>query len=214
MSLTDKTFTIYTSTSQPRKVLRNPTQIVLTVTPRSQKDLFVSQTPVAWKVLEFSPRSDTPRTITWNADPAFSVIGGGGQSIAVPVGNSSVLRSQGGGVWWDSTQGRRGQIMARNETPIPQSFSLGSVDEDDEFSAFVRFPPTPPGGAISIDPAIMLQAYTVTGYKEGQSLSQVDSNSFIFRKYDGSPLPVDLSTLQNGTSFLLSSEPSGRLVLE
>ncbi|KAI0075915.1 hypothetical protein K474DRAFT_1663678 [Panus rudis PR-1116 ss-1] len=210
-----KSFTIYTSTAEARKVLKHNTQIVLTVTPKgSQKDLFISQTPIAWKVLDFSPRNDLQYNITWHADPAFAVIGRFESNTHVSPGNSGVLKIQGGGAIWGSAQGKRGQVMARNETPIPQTFTLGSVDEDDNFESFVRFPPTPSGGAVSVEPASYLQAYTVTGYKEGQLLSQTDSNSFIFRKYDGSPLPIDLTTLQDGHAFLLSSEPSGRLVLE
>lgn len=32
-------------------------------------------------------------------------------------------------------------------------------------------------------------------------LSQVDSDSFIFRKYDGTPLPIDLTTLEDVCVF-------------
>jgi len=214
MAQNDKRFTIYTTTADSRKVLKHATQIVLTVTPRKQGDLFVNQTPLVWKVLDFAPRSDLEYTIDWHADPAFAVTGAGEQSTQVALGMSGILKNLGGGVAWSVSQGKRGSVMARNETPVPRTFTLGSVDEDDQFEGFVRFTPTSAGGAVNPEPAVMLQAYTVTGYQVGRPLSQVDSSSFIFRKYDGTPLPLDLTTLVNNTSLLLSSEPSGRLTLE
>ncbi|TCD71427.1 hypothetical protein EIP91_010133 [Steccherinum ochraceum] len=219
MAFNDKTFTIYTSTANSRKVLKRHTQILLTVTPCDQKDLFVSQTPLAWKVLDFAPQSDISYTIVWQADPAFAIVGTETSTHVslrafMQLGSSGVLKVMGGGTQWSSAQGRRGYVMARNETPIPRAFTLGSVNEDDDFEGFVRFAPTPAGSAVMVEPAVMLQAYTVTGYRPGKLLSQVDSSSFIFRKFDDSPSPLNLATLQNGTALNLSSEPSGRLVLE
>lgn len=65
----------------------------------------------------------------------------------------------GPGVIWNTVTGKRGAVMARNETRMPQVFSLGkchiqdirvvlisptgSVDEDDHFEGFVRFVATP-----------------------------------------------------------------------
>ncbi|KAH8101484.1 hypothetical protein BXZ70DRAFT_933406 [Cristinia sonorae] len=138
-----KTFTIYTSTANPRKSLKHPTQIVLTVTPRKQSELFVSQTPLVWKVLEFTAQSDTQHTVVWHEDPAFAVTGRGEQSTHVSVGNSGVLVNVGPSVVWNTAQGRRGIVMARNETRMPQTFSLGAVDEDDVYEGFVRFVSTP-----------------------------------------------------------------------
>ncbi|KAH8072265.1 hypothetical protein BXZ70DRAFT_964220 [Cristinia sonorae] len=214
MAHNDKTFTIYTSTANSRKSLKHPTQIVLTVTSRNQGELFVTETPLVWKVLDFTAQSDSQHTIVWHSDPAFAVTGRGEQSTHIPVGSSGVLANVGPGVVWNTIQGKRGYVMARNETKMPQTFTLGAVDGDDVFEGFVRFVATPPGGAISTEPAVMLQAYTVTGYNPGKPLSQVDSNAFIFRKYDGTPQPLDLTTLTDDTAFMLSSESSGRLALE
>ncbi|KAI0791698.1 hypothetical protein C8Q75DRAFT_46409 [Abortiporus biennis] len=56
MASETKSFTIYTSTADPSNQLKHNAQIVLTVTPKNQRhdDLFISQTPLAWKVFDFA----------------------------------------------------------------------------------------------------------------------------------------------------------------
>ena len=81
--------------------------------------------------------------VTYTHSPGFAIAGSGGQAIHVSVGlphietihvpeltfiqmgNSGVLKSRGGGVFWAAVSGRRNQVMARNETNIPQRFVLG-----------------------------------------------------------------------------------------
>ncbi|KAJ3479806.1 hypothetical protein NLI96_g8796 [Meripilus lineatus] len=206
---TSKTFTIYTSTTDPRKTLNHQAQILLTVTPRDQSNLFITQTPLAWKVFDFPPQSDMQVQIKWHSEFVSLC------SIPVSPGQSGVLAMQGGGAVWENIQGQqRTKLTARNETAVPQTFTLGSVDEEDNFEGFVRFTPTPSGGAIIADPAVMLQIYTVTNYKQGQTLSQVDSAAFLLKKYNQQAGPIDLTTLPAGKSLLLSSGPTGRLTLE
>lgn len=210
----DKSFTVYTSTTDPRKILKHHAQLLLTVTPRDQSNLFITQTPIAWKVLDFPPQSDIQLNFKWHAEQGFAVSGRFENSIPVPSGQSGVLTVMGGGPVWNVIQGRRGKIMARNETGIPQTFTLGSIDENDDFEAFVRFIATPTGGAITADPAVMLQIYTVTNYQPGRPLSQVDSNAFLLKKYDQTAGPVDITNMQNGTSFLVHSGATGRLAID
>ncbi|KAJ3479805.1 hypothetical protein NLI96_g8799 [Meripilus lineatus] len=154
------------STSVGSQGLGQATQLLITVTPRGQSELFVQYTPLAWQVFDFA-------------------------------------------------------LGALNESGMPQTFTLGSVhtvnrhwpDETDIFEGFVAFPVRSREGIVT-EPAVMLQVYNVTGYTPGQPLRKADSSAFLFKGADQQAKPIDLTTLQDETSFLLSSGSNGELSLE
>ncbi|KAL4244217.1 hypothetical protein ABKN59_009869 [Abortiporus biennis] len=213
MASETKSFTIYTSTADPSNQLKHNAQIVLTVTPKNQRhdDLFISQTPLAWKVFDFASFSDILYEVNWSDGIGFSVASRAGGYIPVQLGQSGVLQAQAGNPYWEvSPIGTRGKVVARNETRTPQTFVLGSIDNDELFEPMVKFPSTaasqtsPP-----VDPPVMLQAWAASNVKVGQPLSQSLSTAYLLKRWDNTPQPINLAQLADGASIQLSTGRNG-----
>ncbi|KAJ3479813.1 hypothetical protein NLI96_g8800 [Meripilus lineatus] len=229
------------STSAGSQSLRQATQLLITVTPRSQSGLFVEYTPLAWKVLDFASSGQyelngipslflslsTCLSSNHDRSPAFAVNEhnkDSDQFTPVTPGEARVLQKGSRGMQWmpmDFPGQQQHELIAQNESGIPQTLILGSVhtmdpqwpDETDVFEGFVVFH-VRSREVIVTEPAVMLQVYNVTGYTPGQPLRKADSSAFLFKGADQQAKPIDLTTLQDGTSFLLSSGSSGELSLE
>jgi len=218
-----KKLTIYTSTDDPAKKLKSATQILLTLTPVNQSQLFESQTPIAWKIIPFAPYCETVKFVDLHSGFAFSPISRSGHDvITADIGaiiqprNKVVLQDVAGSLEWSppiTLHVPDEVIIARNECLVPKTFALCSVDD-----AMINFNPLvlfnkalAAEEEVETRPPVMLQAYPVSKYEEGQILGVDHQENFLFRDKEEAK-PINISEYGKDTiTFQVYSDHTGRV---
>lgn len=219
-----KKLTIYTSTDDPAKKLKAATQILLTLTPVDQSQLFKSQTPIAWKIIPFAPRCDAIKSVDLDSGFAFSPISRSGNDvITADIGaiiqprSKVVLQDVAGSLEWSppiTLHVPDEVIIARNECLVPKTFALCSVDD-----AMINFKPLvlfntalAAEEEVETRPPVMLQAYPVSKYEEGQILGADHQANFLFRNYKEEAKPINISNYgKKNITFQVYSDHTGRV---
>jgi len=221
----EKNLTIYTSTDNPRKKLKAPTQILLTLTPADQSKLFNQYTPVAWKVITIPPNGDIQKSVKLHSGVGFSSVTINdddlirpGIDITVQLRQEVPLEVIAGTLMWTdprslTTPGEF--VAARNASGVPKSFALCTVDDyEEKFLPLVHLGTTPNDNVVETGLPVMLQAYAVSGYKEGQLLSADNKNDFLFASWKKEPQPIDVTGFGKNAVFHLYSDNTGKIKLD
>jgi len=104
-----------------------------------------------------------------------------------------------------------------NKTGVPQHLALCSVDnsqEDPKFYPVMDIGTVKPGDMVTCAPPVMLQAYAVFGYKEGQIIKPGALKHALFVDPAGDPRPVDIRQLNSAKTFRLYTSFDGKAALE
>jgi len=221
----EKTLTIYTSTDNPKKKLKAPTQILLTLTPVDQSKLFKAHTPVAWKVLTFPPGGDIQKSVKLHTGVGFSSVSiteddiiRPGIDITIQPRHVAPLEHVAGTLMWNNPLPLNipGEIIAaRNASGVPKSFALCTVDDyENKYEILVHLGTTPNDQVVEVGLPVMLQAYAVANYKEGKLLSVENQSDYLFSSWKNEPQPIDITGFSKNAVFHLYSDNTGKIKLD
>ncbi|KAJ6567168.1 hypothetical protein DFH09DRAFT_453314 [Mycena vulgaris] len=219
-----KSVVFYTAVDDNRKRLNFATDILLTLEPGS---LPKSANPIAWKVLRFDPNFPIQQTVIWHKEAGFSLVVENEdgtysmrtQKIMVEPKHMTSLDQSGSGESWSAPVKEHDTptITAFNNCPIPKTFALCSVDntQNDSIYSPVFFLGTfGSEEKVECQSPVMLQAYAITGYKEGQLFKASDKEHFLLRNHKDNPKPLNMEDAKKVTAFRLYSHATGRPKLE
>jgi len=221
-----KTLIIYTSTSDRKKKLKSPVQILLTLTPASPIGK-----PVVWKVLTFHPNGNAQLLVKAHTEFGFSTFTTTtlderdvlqvDQKTRVEPGNTAVFSraSEEAPLEWtekDTTANNSQEITAKNSSKAPQNLVLCCVDtEDDVYEPLVQLPQLMDRRSVKTGLPVMLQAYPAAGCKVGQLLQDNTSKyPLLYSDDKKNPAAIDILDLHKNTAFHLYSNDSGKIILE
>ncbi|KAJ7479391.1 hypothetical protein B0H11DRAFT_2027276 [Mycena galericulata] len=213
-----------------RNGVRTRQQILLTLTPThvnarvSHIDAQVSQHPLAWKVFEFK---DTIQKVGWNKILGFATVvqdlpdvDSPGFICIVKPSESAVLAQNGALVPSGKLQSGSLAIGVQNKSGVPATLALCSVETvgpgHDQCCPMLELRDLENNVLVELEPPMLLQAYVVSNYQEGQILKPEDQHQCLFLDARGNPQPLDIDQLLSISSptFRLKAEPSGGVTLD
>jgi len=225
-----KNLVIFTATDNARQRLKAPVQVLFTLTPSDPSFSPNSYPAIAWKILPFQQMVPAQQTLSWGAELGFSVVKQqedgtvtpGDLCMPVDPKHMAILGTENGLVNFAETRKMNNAqapvISVFNKTGVPQHLALCSVDESDpegpKFYPVVDLGNLKHNTTIECGPPVMLQAYAVSGYKEGQVLKPGDLNRVLFVDPAGDPQPRDIRQMTSGDAFRLYTNYSGKVILE
>ncbi|KAF7349824.1 hypothetical protein MVEN_01282800 [Mycena venus] len=222
-----KSLVFYTAVDDNNKRLNFATDILLTLEPADSDSLPRSSNPIAWKVLRFDPSFPAQQTVIWHKDAGFSLVVENEdgtysmrtQKITVEPKHMTSLDETGSAPCWSTPVKNHDNptIVAFNNCPIPKTFALCSVDNtgnNSVFSPVVFLGTFGYEQKIECQTPVILQAYAIAGYKEGQLFKASDKEHFLLKNHKNEPKPLNMEDARKVTVFRLYSHSTGRPTLE
>jgi len=170
------------------------------------------------------------QTLSWGAEAGFSVVKQeedgtlipGDLCVPVDLKHMAILGTENGSVDFAETRKMANSqapvISVFNKTGVRQHLALCSIDDSDpegpKFYPVVNLGNLEDNTTMECGPPVMLQAYAVSGHKEGQILKPGDLNRALFVDPAGHPQPRDIRQMTSGDAFRLYTSPSGKVILE
>ncbi|KAJ6541438.1 hypothetical protein B0H19DRAFT_1173180 [Mycena capillaripes] len=184
----------------------------------------ISQRPLAWKVFDFK---DTTQKVGWNETFGFATVVQDLPDVDKPYHTCIVKPSECAILDRNCALVPSGKLRSgslaigvQNKSGVPATLALCSVEatrpgytqsfpvlelRDLENDVLVEFEPT-----------LLLQAYVVSNYQEGQILKPEDQRHCLFLNDRGEPKPLDITQLLSipSPAFCLKAEASGGVTLD
>ncbi|KAJ7182341.1 hypothetical protein C8R43DRAFT_966885 [Mycena crocata] len=222
-----KSLVFYTAVDDNRKRLNFATDILLTLEPADSNVLPKSANPIAWKVLRFDPSFPASQTVIWHKEAGFSLVVENEdgtysmrtQKVTVEPKHMASLDQAGPTQYWSAPikDHDASTIVAFNNCAIPKTFALCSVENtknDSIFSPVFFLGTFGPEQKIECQTPVILQAYAVGGYKEGQLLKSSDKEHLLLKSHRDNPKPLNMENAKKATVFRLYSHTTGQPKLE
>ncbi|KAJ7243529.1 hypothetical protein C8J57DRAFT_1366094 [Mycena rebaudengoi] len=224
-----KSLVFYTAVDDNRKRLNFATDILLTLEPTDSDFLSASANPIVWKVLRFDPSNPIQQTVIWHPEAGFSLVVENEdgthsmrtQQVTVEPKHMTSLDPSGPTHAWSEpfkdSDHETPTIAAFNNCKIPKTFALCSVDNTQHHPIYtpVFFLGTVgPDQKVECRTPAIIQAYAITGYKEGQLFKVSDKEHFLLKDHKDNPRPLNMNDAQKSIVFRLYSHSTGRPKLE
>jgi len=227
--MASRTFHFYAGANG--KTLEFPTQFAVSFTPLDVTQLYISQYPCAWKVLDFAPSGGGNHpsiTETWTQLFGFAVDQTNVNNIVSPSDWRSVALGQ-----TTTLTGTGGAYTLTAPTPVPPPpgqhtlfainsadkllpMSIGTVTADGKhYSPVLQWKKVPVGQTIVGNVTPLMQIYAVQGYQAGTLIQAALQNSGLFKDDAATPQPIDVLNLANDSYWNFYSVPgTGELKVE
>jgi len=226
--MSQKNIIVYTSTDQASRVLKSPVQVLFTLTTEDASFSPNSYPAVAWKILTFQPKCTSKEILTWGEDIGFSIVKPNEDGTLAPgdlcaiVDPKYMVMLQAIDGLPDASEQRKmfssPIVAAFNKTGVPHHLALCTVENTDsdnpKFSPVIDLGDIKHSQRLECGRPVMLQAYAVSKYKEGQVLKAGDLSRALFVDPAGDPEPIDIREIKSGQAFRLYSHFSGKVLLQ